>query len=445
MKPFRSAAVIGGGIAGIQASLDLAEAGFRVYLVDRSPTIGGHMAQLSETFPTLDCSQCILTPKMVEVKHHPNIELYTYTEVQGISGSPGNFKLKLLRKPRYVLEGDCTACDDCVEVCPVAQPDEFNRGLTSRKAIYIPFPQAVPSVYTLDKEACLGLDPLVCGKCQEACEPDAINFDMKEENIEVDVGAVILATGYELYQPVREYGYGKLPDVMDGLEFERLLSASGPTSGEIRRPSDGKPAENVVFIQCVGSRDPVNGLPYCSKICCMYTAKHAMLYKHKMHEGNATIFYMDIRAGGKNYQEFIDRAVDDGVDYVRGRVAQVFQRQDKLVVWGVDTINGEKKEVNADIVVLATAVIPNSGINELAEKLHLNLGDHWFLEEQHQNYRPFEEKNEGFYLAGCDQAPKDIPDSVCQGSAAASKVIAGYYKRQNGQKKKLANEHKQKA
>ena len=399
MKKYK-AAVIGGGVSGIQASLDIANAGHEVYLIEKDPSIGGHMAQLSETFPTLDCSQCILTPKRVEVKQHPNIHLLTYSEVKEVSGKAGDFKLKVIKKPKYVVDGECTACDDCVPVCPVVVPNEFDRGLTSRTAIYMPFPQAVPSVYTLDMEACLGLSPLICGKCKEVCDRNAIDYDMQEEILDLDVGAIVLATGFEILEPLKEYGYGRYEDVLNGLEFERMLSASGPTAGEIIRPSDGKVPKEIVFIQCVGSRDREHAMPYCSKICCMYTAKHAMLYKHHVHDGKVNVFYMDIRAGGKNYREFIQRTMDEGTNYIRGRVSKVYKQGDKLIVWGVDTISRKKTEIKADMVVLASAIVPSYGVEAMEEKLNIKLNLFGFMNEKHQNFSPFEEKTEGFYLSG---------------------------------------------
>ncbi len=285
----RRALVIGGGIAGIQSALDLANSGYEVILVERSPSIGGHMIQLSETFPTLDCSQCILTPKMVEVSKHPKIKLMTYSEVQEISGYVGNFKAKILKKPTYVYPDKCTLCDECTKVCPVVVSNEFDIGLTGRRAIYIPFPQAIPATFTLDIKNCPGLLPIACGKCADVCDPGAIDYDMKPEIVEEEVGAIIVATGFDLYgkEMMAEYGYGKYPDVLDGLQFERLCSASGPTMGKVLRPSDHKEPKEVVFIQCVGSRDPELHCAYCSKICCMYTAKHAMLYKHHVPDGQA--------------------------------------------------------------------------------------------------------------------------------------------------------------
>jgi heterodisulfide reductase subunit A len=422
----RKALVIGGGIAGIQASLDLANSGFEVILVERSPSIGGHMIQLSETFPTLDCSQCILTPKMVEVSKHPKIKLMTYSEVQEVSGYVGNFKVKILKKPTYVNPDKCNLCDECTKVCPVVVPNEFDIGLTGRRAIYIPFPQAIPASYTLDINACPGLLPIACGKCADVCEAKAIDYDMKPKIIEEDVGAIIVATGYDLYDKelMAEYGYGKYADVLDGLQFERLLSASGPTRGEILRPSDKKEPKEVVFIQCVGSRDPELHCPYCSKICCMYTAKHAMLYKHHVHDGQAYVFYIDIRSGGKGYEEFVKRAVeDDGVLYLRGKVAKIFEENGKIKVWGVDTLSGKDIEIDADMVVLAMATRPSKGTEELAKKLKIALDKDGFLAEAHPKLKPVESMTVGMFLAGAAQAPKDIPEAVAQASGAAAKVV----------------------
>jgi len=422
----RKALVVGGGIAGIQASLDLANSGFEVILVEKNPSIGGHMIQLSETFPTLDCSQCILSPKMVEVSKHPRVKLMTYSEVQDISGYVGNFKVKILKKPTYVDPDKCNLCDECTKVCPIVVPNEFEFGLNGRRAIYIPFPQAIPASYTLDIKACPGLLPIACGKCADVCEAKAIDYDMKPQIIEEEVGAIIVATGYDLYdkENMAEYGYGKFLDVLDGLQFERLCSASGPTRGQILRPSDHKEPKEVVFIQCSGSRDPENHCAYCSKICCMYTAKHAMLYKHHVHDGQAYIFYIDIRSGGKGYEEFVQRAVEeDGVLYLRGKVSKVFEDKGKLKVWGVDTLTGKDIEIAADMVVLAQAMRPAQGAQELARKLKLAMDKDGFLAEAHPKLRPVESVTSGMFLAGAAQAPKDIPEAVAQASGAAAKAV----------------------
>jgi len=423
----RRALVIGGGIAGIQSALDLANSGYEIILVEKSPSIGGHMIQLSETFPTLDCSQCILTPKMVEVSKHPKIKLMNYSEVQEISGYVGNFKVKILKKATYIDPGKCTLCDECTKVCPVVVPDEFDIGLTGRRAIYIPFPQAIPATYTLDIKNCPGLLPIACGKCADVCEPDAIDYDMKSEIVEEEVGAIIVATGYDLYdkEKMAEYGYGKYADVLDGLQFERLCSASGPTQGEVLRPSDHKVPKEVVFIQCVGSRDPEMHCAYCSKICCMYTAKHAMLYKHHVPDGQAYIFYIDIRSGGKGYEEFVQRAVEeDDVVYLRGKVSKIFEEKGKIKVWGVDTLAGKDVEVDADMVVLALAMRPSNGAEKLAKLLKIALDKDGFLAEAHPKLRPVESVTSGMFLAGAAQAPKDIPEAVAQASGAAAKAIA---------------------
>ena len=423
----RRALVVGGGIAGIQASLDLANSGFEVILVEKNPSIGGHMIQLSETFPTLDCSQCILTPKMVEVSKHPMIKLMTYSEIQDVSGYVGNFKVKILKKPTYVDPTKCTLCDECTKVCPIVVPNEFDLGLTGRRAIYIPSPQAIPASYTLDDKNCP--DPfttIACGKCADVCKPKAIDYDQKPQIIEEEVGAIIVATGFDLYdkEHMAEYGLGKYADVLDGLQFERLCSASGPTKGQILRPSDHKEPKEVVFIQCSGSRDPENHCAYCSKICCMYTAKHAMLYKHHVHDGQAYVFYIDVRSGGKGYEEFVQRAVEeDGVIYLRGKVSKIFEENGKIKVWGVDTLSGKPIEIDADMVVLAQAMRPSQGAQELAKKLKLGLDKDGFLAEAHPKLRPVESVTSGMFLAGAAQAPKDIPEAVAQASGAASKAI----------------------
>ncbi|MFX1511558.1 MAG: 4Fe-4S binding protein [Promethearchaeota archaeon] len=423
----RKALVIGGGVAGIQAALDIADMGYKVFLVEKSPTIGGKMAQLSETFPTLDCSQCILTPKMVSVSRHPNITLLTYSEVQEISGYVGNFKVKILKKPTYVDPEKCTLCDKCVEVCPVTVPNEFDRGLSLRKAIYIPFPQAVPASYTLDEHSCLGLHPLRCDNCYKACDPQAINYDMQPEIIEEEIGAIVVAPGYQLLEKeeLGEYGYGEIPDVIDGLQFERLLSASGPTQGEVKRPSDGKVPKDVVFVACVGSRDPEHHQSYCSKICCMYLAKHAHLYSHHVPDGQAYVFYIDIRAGGKGYEEFVQRVTEeDRILYLRGKVSKIFQDGDKTMVWGVDTLSGKQIEIAADLVVLATAIKPTTDAKSLANLMKVSVDEFGFFKEAHPKLRPVESLTSGIFLAGASQAPKDIPDAVSQASAAASKAGA---------------------
>jgi len=423
----KTALVLGGGIAGIQVALDVANAGHKVLMVERDPSIGGHMAQLSETFPTLDCSQCILTPRMVEVAQHPNITLYTYSELDSLEGFIGNFKAKIRKKARSIDEKICTGCGVCSQKCPIKKiPSEFNAGLGLRTAVYTPFPQAVPNKPVIDRENCTYFLKGKCRLCEKVCPANAIRFDQQDEIIEAEVGAVITATGFDIKHTdfFPEYGYGEYPDVIDGLQYERLASASGPTLGAIKRPSDGKVPDTVVFIACAGSRDPAKGIEYCSKICCMYTAKHAMLYRHKVHHGKAYIFYMDIRAGGKMYEEFVRRAVEeDGVNYIRGRVSRVYEQNGKLIVKGADTLLGaEPVEIAADMVVLATAGIANDGAEALAQKLHISYDSYKFFAEAHPKLRPVETNTAGIFLAGACQAPKDIPDAVSQASGAASKV-----------------------
>jgi heterodisulfide reductase subunit A2 len=423
----KKALVIGGGIAGIQAALDIADSGHEVILVEKESSIGGHMAQLSETFPTLDCSQCILTPKMVSVSKHRNVRLMTYSEVEEVSGYVGNFNVRIRRKAPSVNWSICTGCGQCMEKCPAKVPSEFDRGLSTHGAIYIPFPQAVPNKPVIDRDSCIYYKTGKCKLCEKTCEIGAIVFDQEDEIIEEEVGAIITATGYETLPIVNlaEYGAGEVPDVIDGLAFERLLSASGPTGGEVRRPSDGRVPEEVVFVQCAGSRDPERYQPYCSKICCMYTTKHALLYKHRVHEGQPYIFYIDIRTGGKGYEEFYHSAEEDeGIIYLRGKVAKIFRDGDKTVVWGTDTLTGRNVEIRADLVVLATALIPRESTAELVKKLRIQTGPNGFLAEAHPKLRPVESINSGFFMAGVAQGPRDIPETVAQASGAAAKVIS---------------------
>jgi heterodisulfide reductase subunit A len=423
----KTALVIGGGIAGIQASLDIANTGHKVILIEKDPSIGGHMSQLSETFPTLDCSQCILTPRMVEVAQHPNITLYTYAELESLDGFIGNFKAKIRKKSKSIDEKICTGCAACTLKCPAKKiPSEFNEGLGNRSAIYVPFPQAVPNKPVIDKANCTYYKTGKCKICEKICPAQAIRFDQPDEIIEVAVGAIVVATGFAVKNTdfFPEYGYGKYKDVITGLQFERLASASGPTFGEIKRPSDGKKPETIVFIACAGSRDPAKGIPYCSKICCMYTAKHAMLYQHKVHGGKSYVFYMDIRAGGKNYEEFVRRAVEeDEVNYIRGRVSTIYEKNGKIIVKGADTLmGGAPVEIEADMVVLATAGVSSPGSEELAQKLHVSYDAYKFFAEAHPKLKPVETNTAGIFLAGACQAPKDIPESVSMASGAAGKV-----------------------
>lgn len=425
----KAALVVGGGVAGIQVALDIANAGHRVVLVEKSPSIGGHMSQLSETFPTLDCSQCILTPRMVEAARHPNITLMTYSEVEKVAGFIGNFKVTVRRKARHLDEKLCTGCGLCIQKCPKKKiPDEFNEGLGTRTAIYVPFPQAVPNKPVIDMDNCTFYASGKCKVCEKLCPTKAIRFDQEDQLVTLDIGAIVLATGFKLMgtEAFPEYGYGRHKDVIDGMQFERLASASGPTLGLMKRPSDGKEPQTVVFIACSGSRDRAKGVPYCSKVCCMYTAKHAMLYKHKTHGGKAYVFYMDIRASGKDYDEFVRRAIEeDGVTYIRGRVSRIYEEDGKLIVKGADTLlGGEPVEIAADMVVLATAIQSQEGSAALAQTMHVSYDAYGFFAEAHPKLRPVETNTAGIFLAGACQAPRDIPETVAQASGAAAKVAA---------------------
>lgn len=422
-----SALVIGGGIAGIQASLDLANMGFKVYLVEREPSIGGRMAQLDKTFPTLDCSACILTPKMVDVSQHPNIILLTYSEVESVEGFIGNFTVKVRKKARYVDEKACIGCDVCAQKCPVKVPNEFDLGLGMRKAIYIPFPQAVPTIYIIDKDGCLYFTKGACKVCEKFCPANAIRFDQKDETLEFKVGIIIVATGYDLFDvaaKLPQYGYGKYKDVITGLEFERLVNAAGPTNGEILKLSDGKPPKRVAFIQCVGSRDEQNGVPYCSRICCMASLKQAHQVKEKIPDAEVCIFYIDLRCFGKGYEEFMARVQREGVQLIRGKVAEVYKNPEdtNLIVRFEDTLLGEPLEAEFDLVVLATALVPRIDTAVIQSLLKISRSPDGFFLEAHPKLRPVETHIPGIYVCGVAQGPKDIPDVVAQASAAATQA-----------------------
>ena len=423
----KKALVIGGGIAGIRAALDIANAGYQVILVEKKPTIGGHMAQLAETFPTLDCAQCILTPLMSEVANHPNIKLLTLSEVIDVEGYVGNFHVKIRKNPRYVDPEKCNLCDNCTKVCPVTVPSEFDEGLSLRKAIYIPFPQAVPSSYLIDPEACLGMNPVICGKCAEpdVCTPGAINFHDQPEIIEEDVGVIIVATGYELYKPenLSEYGADKYPDIITSLQFERLLSPNGPTGGIPRRPSDEKIPKRIAFIHCAGSRDEKH-VPYCSHICCTYCTKHGLLFKELVPDAEVYSFYIDLRTVGKNYEDFLRRAQEEaGIQFIRGKVSKIYEEDGVVKILAVDTLLNRRIEVEVDMAVLALPMVPADGIEELASKMRIQIDNNGFLQELHPKLHPVESATPGIFLAGAAQSPKDIQDTVAQASAAASKAL----------------------
>ena len=411
--------VIGGGISGIQAALEMADKGFQVYLVEREPCIGGHMAQLSETFPTLDCSYCILAPRMVSVAQHPRIKILTMAEPISLEGAPGDYTVTIRVKPRYVDVEKCTGCDECAKVCPVEVPDEFNLGLTWRKAIYIPYPQGTPRAYVIDTDNCLGLAPIACGKCIEACDPQAINYDMQPEDVKLNVGAIIIATGYEQVDPKEfgEYSYGLHPDIVTNLQFERIMHLG------FKKPSDGKIPRKVAFILCVGSRSlQERAKEYCCKIGCMVAIKQAIMLKKAVPNVEPWIFYQDIRADGKGYEEFYARAREQGVKFVRGLAAKVIPTNDGLIVKAEDTIAGMPIEEKFDIVVLSMGITPRSDTEEITKIFGLHTGPDGFFLERHYKLNPVDSAREGIFVSGCALGPKDIRESVEEGMAAASRA-----------------------
>ena len=426
----KRALVIGGGIAGIQTALDIADAGFEVDIVEKKPTIGGKMAQLDKTFPTLDCAACILTPKMVDVAQHEKIRIFSYSEVTQVSGFVGNFEVTIKKNARYVKEDICTGCGDCVSKCPMKKvPNEFNLGMDTRPAIYIPFAQAVPKVATIDPNACNMLKNGKCGLCARVCNAGAIDYTQKDEFIEEKYGAIVVATGFNPISMDKfdEFAYSQSKDVITSLEFERLTNAAGPTAGKLLRPSDNKHPEKIVFVQCVGSRCDScaeKGKEYCSKICCMYTAKHAMLTRDKYPDTDVTVFYIDVRTPGKNFDEFYRRAVEDyGVHYVKGMVGKITPEGDKLKVQASDLLSNEQLHIDADLVVLAAAIEPDESARPLATMLTASMDTNDFFTEAHPKLRPVESPTAGVFLSGTCQGPKDIPETVSQAGAAAAKVI----------------------
>ncbi|MBQ9781677.1 MAG: CoB--CoM heterodisulfide reductase iron-sulfur subunit A family protein [Clostridia bacterium] len=425
----KRALVIGGGIAGIQTALDIAEAGFEVDIVEKSPTIGGNMAKLDKTFPTLDCSACILTPKMVDCSQNEKIDILTYSEVEEVKGFVGNFKVKIRKKARFVDEKKCTGCAECMQKCPSKKGlNDFNMNLNTRPAIYIPFAQAIPNVAVIDPEQCIKLKTGKCGLCQLKCQAKAIDYTQKDEFIEREYGAIVVATGYKpiSLENFNEYGYDTYKDVVTSLELERLMNAAGPTGGHLVCPSNNKEPKDIVFIQCVGSRDVSGcGKPYCSKICCMYTAKHAMLIREKYPNTNVTVFYIDVRTPGKNYDEFYRRAVEQyDVEYIKGMVGIVYDKDGRLVVQGADLLNNKQIVKSCDMVVLAAAIEPDPSVRKVATMLTASIDVNNFLTEAHAKLRPVESPTAGIYLSGVCQGPKDIPETISQASACASKVIS---------------------
>jgi len=416
------ALVVGGGIAGINAALDLAEQGYKVYLLEKSESIGGHMAALDKTFPTLDCSICIEGPKMVDCARHPNITILANSELIHCDGYVGNFKVKIRKNPRYVIAEKCTGCGECKDACPIEYPNEWDNNLGTRKAISVPFEQAVPLIYSINKDYCIE-----CFKCIDVCgDRDAIDFEQKPEEIEINVGAIIVATGFDIYEPydMPLLGYGKYPNVITSMEFERLILAAGPTGGKVIRQSDGQKPRRVAFIQCVGSRDKEH-YPYCSNFCCMYTLKHVVQLKEKYKdEIEVYVFYMDIRSAGKGYEEFYERARQQGAVFIRGRVSRIDEDpvSHNLTVHSEDSLLGQPIEVEADMVVLATAATPKKGSDEIARVLNLSRDADGFFMESHPKLKPIDAPTDGIFYAGACSGLKDIPYSVSQGSGAASRA-----------------------
>ncbi|HUV52070.1 MAG TPA: CoB-CoM heterodisulfide reductase HdrA2 [Dehalococcoidia bacterium] len=420
-----AALVIGGGVAGIQAALDLADSGHKVYLVEEQPSIGGIMAQLDKTFPTMDCSICILGPKMMDVGRHPRIELLSYSTVESVSGYVGNFKVRIRRKARFVDETKCTACGKCSEVCPVVLPDEFEQGFSSRKAAHIPFPQAVPSAYLIDMKHCLGNNPIACAKCLDACEKHCIDLNMQDKTVELDIGTIIVATGMGAYDPtpLDEYGYTRFDNVITSMEFERLICGGGPTDGHLVRPSDRKTPKRIGFIQCVGSRTLNRGNPYCSNICCMNTIKDSLLIKEHYPDAEIYVFYMDIRAFGKGFEDLFRRSKELGVHYIRGMPGDVSEdpKTGNLRVKVENTTASRIEEYELDMVVLSVGLEPRGHLKQLTTILNLSQTSDGFVMEAHPKLRPVDAPTPGIFFAGCVEAPKDIKDSVTQAGAAAAR------------------------
>jgi len=425
-----STLIVGGGIAGIQAALEIANAGHKVYLVEREPSIGGHMAQFDKTFPTLDCASCIFTPLLSAVGQHPNIELMTYSEVEEVSGYIGNFKAKIRKKARYVDEDKCTGCGTCMEKCPWKAASEFDEGLTQRKAIYTPFAQAVPNVPVIDTEHCAYFLKGTCRACEKFCEVKAIDFEQQDEEVEVEVGAVIVATGYDSFDPsvISHYGYGRYDNVVTALQFERMCNASGPTQGKILL-KDGSEPKSVAIIHCVGSRDK-NYHEYCSRVCCMYSLKYSHLIREKVEDAEIYQFYIDMRCFGKGYEEFYERLSEEGVIFIRGKVGEVTNRalteeeQGKLVVVAEDSLMSAIIRVPVDMVILSTALEARSDAEAVARLFNISRSADGFFLERHPKLAPVATTTEGVFVVGCCQGPKDIPDTVAQASAAAARVLA---------------------
>jgi heterodisulfide reductase subunit A len=435
--------VVGGGIAGIQAALEVADAGHQVYLVEKKASIGGHMALFDKTFPTLDCAACILTPKMTTVGQHPFIQLMSYSEVESVSGYIGNFKVKIKKKARYIDEGKCTGCSRCEELCPVSVPSEFEHGLGKRKAIYKLFPQAVPNKVVIDAENCRHLKGLKEGKdacrlCQRGiekkgipgCEAGAIDFTQKDKIVEVEVGNIIVATGFHQFDPsvIYQYGYGRYNNVLTGLQFERMSNASGPTGGEILL-ADGRRPESIAILHCIGSRDH-NYHKYCSRVCCMYSLKYSHLIREKLPGAEVYQLYIDMRCAGSGYEEFYERLQEEGVNFIRGRAGEITnlaerpEEKDRLVVICEDTLIRRKRRIPVDMVILSCALEATADAEGLARLFSLSRKADGFFLERHPKLDPVATMTDGVFIAGCCQSPKDIPDTVAQASAAAARALA---------------------
>jgi len=422
----RRALIIGGGVAGIQASLDLADTGYKVFLVEKEPSIGGMMARIDKTFPTMDCSICILAPKMSDVGHHPNIELLANSEVSEVKGYIGNFHVKVLKKPRYVTK-DCSACGECTEVCPIVAPNEFDVGLASRHAIYSPFAQAVPATYIIDMNLCLNKNGVVvCDKCMKACERKAIVYEMKPETMELEVGTIIVATGADVFDPsiLPNYGYGRFPNVITSLEFERLINAGGPSGGHLIRLSDKQVPKRVAFVQCVGSRTDKNGRLYCSNVCCMNTIKDSLLIKEHWPDTEIYVFYVDIRAYGKGFEDLYKRARKAGVKFIRGLPSEIKEDKRTRNLWlmGENTLQKELYKINVDMAILSVGLESRKDSEAVQRLLTLSRNQDGFFLEAHPKLRPVDAATGGVFFAGCAESPKDIKDSVTQASAAAARA-----------------------
>ena len=415
--------VIGGGIAGIQASLDLAEMGFKVHLIEKDPCIGGRMAQLDKTFPTNDCAICILAPKLADCARHPNIKIHTLSEVVKLEGEVGNFNVTILKHARYVKEDACINCGECTAKCPTKVPDVFNTGLQFRKAIYLYYLQGVPSVMAIDKEHCIYLTRGKCQICMKTCPRDAIDFDMQDEEFNLNVGAIIVATGFDPYDPtpLTRLGYGRIRNVVTSLEFERLICASGPTKGHLERPSDKQAPKRIAFLQCIGSRD-INNNPFCSSVCCMYTTKEAMLAHEHDPQVESYIFYIDLRAAGKGFQEYIKRGSKEyNITYIKSVVAEIEEDEDgNPIILYEDMETGELKMMTVDLVVLATSLLPRKEVNKLAKVLGTELDEFNFIKTT--PFAPLNTTKPGILACGCARGPMDIPNSVAEASGAAAKA-----------------------